>query len=236
MKRIFFLALLLPNILFSQDFFANIMALKSELNYIDSIGQTIKSISISKNAEWIVLYGDFGYTFSFLPPKAKDYVIKVNQQKSKINDFDFINGDTSWVCLSKNNAFAFEKVPKQLGEGLKKLNKNQFPIYQLSFINNRWSIIYAKGKVLYNGFSNSAKQKVENLQENGRLIKHIALKEPDGYVFLYGRNEYWAENIQQECLNELENLKNNNNEINLVYFFNNAWIIIYDKHKFFCNF
>lgn len=227
---------MLPSYLFAQDFYSNIMALKAELNYIDSIGQTIKSISISPSAEWIILYGDFGYSFSTLPPKAKEYLKKINQEKSKINDFDYISGDTSWVCLSKNNAYAFERIPKQLGEDLKKLNKQQVAVYQLSYSKNRWSIIYAKGKVLYSGFTKNATEKIQKLQENDRLIKYIALNDASGYIFLYGRNDYWAENIAQECINELEKLKKNNNEINLVSFFNSAWIIIYDKHKFVCNF
>lgn len=236
MKKLLFLLLIIPNFAFSQDLLSKFMALKGELNYIDSIGQNITSISISSSGDWIILYGDFGYSYSNLPKSALAYLNKLNSDQSKIKDFDFLASDTAWLCISKHNAYAFKYASKDLADDLKQLNAKQVPIYQFTYLANQWAVVYEKGKIAYHNIPQDAIDAIKNLQSQNRIIRYIALYPNNGWLLLYGKNEYTDKNIPQDCENQLSYLKTNNHEINNVVFFNQAWIIIYDSHKFSCNF
>lgn len=235
MKKIFFLLIILPNIIFAQDFYSKFAQLKSELFYLDSLNLKIKTISIAPNGDWLLLYEDFGYSYNNLTSSASGHLKKLNKDKVKIKDYDFLS-DTSWICISKNNAYAFKYVQKSLGEKVKELNKNRAKIYQVAVDKNRWAIVYDRGKVVYNNIPKTAIDTINSLQANDRLIRYISFFGTDGWIMLYGKNDFSQNNIPYDLVNELIALKQKDALINFVTFFNQAWIVVYDENDFICNF
>ncbi len=234
MKKIIIVLVLLPNVIFAQDFLSKFTKLKEEIDYISTQKQEIKTISIAPNGDWLVLYGDLGFSYNNIPKSAKLHLEKNNKNNFLIKDFDFVN-DSAWVCLSRHNAFAMRYVQQNLVEELKTLNKKKENIYQFASQNEKWIIIYGKGKIASYKIEPELQKTISNLKKQKRLIKKICFSN-SGWVVLFGKNDYKTHNVNQDVINELENLKKKDKKINFVVFFNAAWIIIFDDNKYLCNF
>jgi len=235
MKRILFILILLPNLLFAQDFYSKINKLKTELYYLDSLDLEVKTINISPNGNWVLLYEDFGYSYNELPPTAEAHLKKLNNDNIFIRDFDFLS-DTSWICISKNNAYAFKYVQQSIGAKVKELNQNKAKIYQIAVDDSKWAIIYNRGEVAYNNLPQHAIDTINTLKADNRLIRYISFFGQDGWLMLYGKNDFSYKNVPYDLVNELNTLKQEDKLINFVSFFNQAWIIVYEKNDFISNF
>lgn len=233
-KIIFIFAFLVPTMLWSQNYLSKFQKLKEELDYIASVKQKIKTISISESGDWVILYGDVGYSYSAMPNLAKNYLSKCNSQGILLKDFDFFN-DSSWVCISSHNAYAMKYAPSDIHKKLKFLNKNRVKIYNLSYNNGHWAIVYGRGNIEAHNIDENMQNNIKLLKKNNRLIKKIEFCN-EGWLILYGKNGFKANNLRQDLISSLNNLQKADNEINTVAFFNSAWIIIYDDYKYLSNF
>ncbi|MBN2893153.1 MAG: hypothetical protein JXL97_14885 [Bacteroidales bacterium] len=234
MKKFLIIFLLIPNIIFAQDFLSKFTKLKEEIEYIETQKLEIKTVSIAPSGDWVIVYGDFGYSYNNLPSSAEAHLKKNNTENYKIKDFDFLN-DTSWVCLSRHNAFALKYTPQSLVDELKKLNKSKESIFQLAYSNGKWAIVYGKGEVATYNVDQELETTIKQLQKEKRLIKSIEFS-TSGWIILYGKNDYKTNNISTEIEAELKKLKDEDAEINHIVFFNAAWMIIYNDNKYVCNF
>lgn len=236
MARVAFLLFLMPLISLSQDFYQKFEALKNELKYLDSSNQVIKSISISDNGNWIIIYGKNSFSYNQLPINAEKYLKKISDSQTNIKDFDFLGDDNQWLCLVKNNAYAGENISLSLSKMLNKLNSSKREISKFFGNNQRWILLFNENEdIVTHGLDFDFVNQIKRISFK-KQIKAISFYGQKGYVILYQKNKFLAKNIPDNCQNALEELKKNDAEINDVIFFNEAWIIIYNKNKFICNF
>ena len=217
MKKLLFVLLFIPQFIFAQDYLAKFTKLKQEIEYIKTQDHEIKSISISPNGNWSILYGDMGYSYNELPATATTYLEKINKKNYKINDFDLLN-DSAWICISKHNAFALKYAPQSLVNKIKELHNNKSNIHQISYFNGKWAIIYDKGKVATYNVGTEVTQTINKLKSKNRLIKKFEFHKT-GWIALYGKNEYSGKNIPAEAEVQLKQLQTQDAEINFITFY-----------------
>ncbi len=237
MKKInLLLLLLIPYFVYSQvDINDKLSKLKEELEYIAKNKIEVKNIVFSNEGDWVVFYGEIGYSYNFLPEKAKDRLSELNKNESLITDFE-INGD-SWVTISNNNAYSVFKAEKGLVSTLKKLNKKGKKINDVDFSESGgWVILFGKSGFASHKIPENATQKLQKLNKNKKETYKIELYKNEGYVIFFENNGLTFDNIPVSAEDKLKELKKKNNKINLVKFYNDKWIIIYDDYKFYCNF
>ena len=122
--KLLFLASFLFVSLFSitaQNEINNLNLLKSELDTISKQKLPINSVALNQNGDWIILYGDIGYSFVTMPGKLSSRLDTLNKQQKVVKDIDF-TGKSGWVLLAQQNAFYSDSLPAKMLAGLKKIN------------------------------------------------------------------------------------------------------------------
>jgi len=237
MKKIILIVfLLIPYLTYSQpDLNNKLSKLKEELEYIADNKIEIKNIAFSNTGDWVIFYGEIGYSYNYLPDKAKDRLTELNKNEDIITDFEIFN--ESWVTVSNNNAYSVYKAEKGLVSMLKKLNKNGKKIKDIDFSENGgWVVLFGKSGFASNKIPENAAKKLQKLNKEKKETYKIELYRNKGYVILFENNGLTFENIPSEAEIKIKELKKEKKKINIVKFYKDKWIIIYDDYKFYCNF
>ena len=103
-------AMLISATLFAQSGINNSALLKSELDTISKQKLNINSVALSQAGDWIILYGDIGFSFVSMPEKLAAKLDTVNANQIPVKDIDFI-GNNGWILLSQGNAFLPARDP-----------------------------------------------------------------------------------------------------------------------------
>ena len=237
MKKInLIILLLLPYFIYSQpDINNKFSKLKEELEYIAENKIEVKNIAFSCEGDWVLFYGEIGYSYNFLPEKAKERLTELNKNEDIITDFE-MNKD-AWVTISNNNAYSVFKIDKGLVSTLKKLNKNGKKIKDVDFSKNGgWVILFGKSGFASNKIPDIATQKLQKLNKKKKETYKIELYKNNGYVILFENNGLTFENIPSDTENKIKELQKQKSKINIIKFYKDKWIIIYDDYKYYCNF
>lgn len=208
--------------------------LKEELEYVKGEKAKIKNITVFDDGNWIVFYGEIGYSYSALPEKAEKRLKELNENQKLIKDFEVVG--ESWITISQNNAYTVYIADNQLVKTLKKLNKEGKKINDLDFSETGgWVILFGKAGFASSKISEKANKKLIHLKKKKKTTRRIELCGNEGYIIFYN-DGFVYQDIPKALEERLIELEKEKHTINFVKFFGNNWIIIYDDYFYEINF
>ncbi len=208
--------------------------LKSELDTISKQKLPIISVALNQNGNWIILYGDIGFSFVTMPAKLSAKLDTLNKKQVPLKDIDFA-GKSGWVLLARDNAFYSDSVPEKLLSGLKRINQQGKIIKNIDIYKDKAVILYTPKAYFQHNISALLKKKLNDLRYRNQKVKNIALTKNDGWIVLYAVKGFSYYNIPLTMSTKIKELVQNGSKLNKVFFLGDKWIVVYDDYKYISN-
>lgn len=208
--------------------------LKSELDTISKQKLPIVSVDLNQNGNWIILYGDIGFSFVNMPAKLSAKLDTLNKKQIPLKDVDFA-GKSGWVLLAADNAFYSDSIPEKLLMGLKRINQQGKIITGIDVYENKELVLYTPKSFYQHNISSVLKKKLAALKYRNQHVKNIALTKDDGWIILYAAKGFTYHNIPVEMSIKIKELVQNGSNLNKIFFLADKWIIVYDNYKYISN-
>lgn len=212
----------------------NSALLKSELDTISKQKLPIISVDLNQNGNWIILYGDIGFSFVSMPDKLSAKLDTLNKKQIPLKDIDFA-GKSGWVLLAADNAFYSDSIPDKLLSGLKRINQQGKIITGIDVYKDKGVVLYTPKSFYQHNISAVLKKKLSDLKYRNQHIKNIALTKDDGWIILYASKGFTYHNIPIEMSEKIKELVQNGSVLDKVFFLGNKWIVVYDDYKYISN-
>jgi len=208
--------------------------LKSELDTISKQKLPIISVALNQQGNWIIFYGDIGFSFVTMPQKLAAKLDTLNKKQIPLKDIDFA-GKSGWVLLAEDNAFYSDSIPEKLLAGLKRINKQGRIIKCIDIYEDKGIILYTPKAYYQQNIPALLKKKLSDLKYRNQRVKSIALTKNDGWVVFYASKGFSYHNIPVEMSIKIKELVQNGSKLNKVFFLGDKWIVIYDNYKYASN-
>ncbi len=218
----------------SQSTINNLNLLKSELDTLSAKKMPIVSVALNQAGDWIVLYGDIGYSFIRMPKKLSETLDTLNKKESLLKDIDF-SGKSGWVLSVQENAFFSDSVQGKLLSNLKKINQQGKSLVSIDTYKDKSIAVFDRNYFYHEKAPASLKKKLSELQYRNQIVKNIALTKNDGWLVLYSAKGFAYYNIPLATAQKIKQLIQNGSYINKVFFLNDKWIVVYDDYKYVSN-
>ena len=210
--------------------------LKKELDStITANNLPLNSISVSPAGDWIVLFGDIGYSFIRTSSDIEEKLTKYNTEKTYLKDIDFFE-NAGWTLITKHNAYTGKNIPVHIKDQLAKINKKKLTIKCLEFNKSGAGLIlYGYNSYYGKDLPASFNKKMKNLQYRNQRIKYASVNDDNSWVILYGDYGFSYFNIDPSAAEKLKSLSKQKKEINRVFLINEYWLITSGKSKIHTN-
>ena len=208
--------------------------LKSEIDTISKQKLPIVSVALNQQGDWIILYGDIGFSFVSMPAKLAAKLDTLNKKQIPLKDIDF-TGKSGWVLLAEDNAFYSDSLPPKLLAGLKRINQQGKIIKCVDVYKNKGVVIYTYKSYCQQNVSALLKKKLSDLKYRNQKVKNIALTKNDGWIVLYATKGFAYYNIPVAMSVKIKELIQNGSILNKVFFLGDKWIVVYDDYKYISN-
>ncbi len=218
----------------SQTVINNTILLKSELDTISKQKLPINSVAVNQKGDWIILYGDIGYSFVTMPEKLVLKLDTLNKKQIPLKDVDFI-GKSGWSLLAANNAFYSDSIPEKLLSGLKRINNQGHNITCVDTYKDKGIILFAENSFYQQNISPLLKKKLSDLKYRNQKIKNIALYKDNGWIVLYASKGFSYYKIPEDLSDKIKEISKKVSKLNRIFFLGDKWIIIFDDYKFSTN-
>jgi hypothetical protein len=218
----------------SQTVIHNSALLKSELDTISKQKLPIVSVALDQNGDWIILYGDIGYSFVNMPQKLAKKLDTLNKKQIPLKDIDFV-GKSGWVLLAEDNAFYSDSLPQKFLSGLKKINQKGKIIKCIDVFEDKGIVLYTHNLFYRENIPMSLEKKLSDLKYRNQRVKNVALTTDDGWIALYATKGFSYYNIPAEMSEKIKRLVQNGSGLNDVFFLGDKWIVVYDNYKYISN-
>lgn len=235
MKKIFhflILTLLTPVFVCAQDAVGSKLLdnLKTELADISSKKVEIHDIVFNSDGHWLVLYGDIGYSYSYIPTPLENMLVKLNSEGTSINKAVMLN-DTSWALVYNDNQYTSQSLPSLLSTDIASAQRKQKNLKALDVSGDKHLIVYGSNGFIAKGLPQRMVQKLAQLNRKRVPIRESSLCGNQGWVLLYGRNGLAFQNVPDDLARLLNKFGKNGTTVNLVRFFGSKWVVVYDGYK-----
>jgi len=208
--------------------------LKSELDTISKQKLPIVSVALNQKGDWIILYGDIGFSFVTMPAKLSAKLDTLNKKQVPLKDIDFA-GKSGWVLLAEDNAFYSDSIPEKLLSGLKRINQQGKIIKCIDIFKDKGVVLYTPKSYYQHNVSPLLKKKLSDLKYRNQRVKNIALTKNDGWIVLYAVKGFSYYNIPVAMSAKIKELVQNGSKLNKVFFIADKWIVVYDDYKYISN-
>ncbi len=208
--------------------------LKSELDTISKQKLPIVSVALNQQGNWIILYGDIGFSFVSMPAKLSDKLDTLNKKQIPLKDIDFIK-KSGWVLLAEDNAFYSDSIPENLLSGLKRINQQGKIIKCIDVYKNQSVVLYTYKSYYQQNTSSLLKKKLSDLKYRNQKVKNVALTKDDGWIVLYAAKGFSYHNIPVAMSTKIKELIQNGSSLNKVIFLGEKWVVVYDNYKYISN-
>lgn len=205
--------------------------LKSELDTISKQKLPVNSVAVNQNGDWIILYGDIGYSFISMPEKLSEKLENLNKKQVPVKDIDF-TGKSGWLLLAAGNAFYSDSIPEKLSAALKRINKQGKTITCFDNFKNAGVLLYGKNSFFQKGIPENLKKKLNQLKSRNQYIKCVALTKDEGWMVFYGKRGFSYFNIPVAVSVKVKELVQNGSSLDKIFFIREKWIVIYDNYKY----
>lgn len=216
--------LFLPDFLFGQ---AKIDLLYQEINYVVSKNLPIKSISIQKDSNWVMLYGLNQFSATNLDTNETKTLNRFVQNNQEI--IQILKQDTMLILIHQSGMICKSCEPL-LTKKLMQLKNRKHSIQHVFLSNNNFAIIYNQNRITTDKYYPGLQEKIEEINQKYLKIKQIIIYENE-WLVSYGKAGISASKIPVPLQEAFEEIKNNEFQINHISVFKNMWFIIYDQNK-----
>ena len=235
MKKIFhilILTLLMPVLVAAQDAADSrlLQNLKKELADISSKQVEIHDIVFNSDGHWLILYGDIGYSYSYIPTPLENMLVKLNSEGTAINKAVMLS-DTSWALVYNGNQYTSQSLPSLLSTDIASAQRKQKNLKALDVSGDKHLIVYGNNGFIAKGLPQRMVQKLAQLNSKRVPIRESSLCGNQGWVLLYGRNGLAFQNVPDDLARLLNKFGKNGTTVNLVRFFGGKWVVVYDGYK-----
>lgn len=203
---------------------------KQELLDISSKQVAIHDIVFNTDGHWLILYGDIGYSYSYIPSPLENMLVKLNSAGTDINKAVLL-GDTSWVLLYDGNKYTSQSLPEGLTFDLESITKKDKPFKSVSFSSDKRVTLYGTNGFIAKGIPQRMAAKLAQLNNKKVSIRESAFYGSDGWVLLYGRSGLAFQNLPDDIVAVLQKFAKKGTPVNLVRFYGDKWVVVYDGYK-----
>ncbi len=206
---------------------------KKELSEIAQKKVAINDICFNQDGHWLILYGDFGYSYSYVPSDLENLLVDLNSKETKIKQA-LIKGD-SWVLVYDDNKFTAHNFTSSVTDVLEKCKARKSTLTGI-FVGNNNEILGLYGT---NGFvarNCPEKQlaKINEINKKHRKLRNAAFGN-NCWVLLYGDNGFCFQDLPPDLQEFMKQSVNKKRTINFVRLYKDKWFVVYDDYKFATN-
>ena len=97
---------------------------KKELTDISAKKVDIHDIAFNHDGHWLILYGDIGYSYSYIPSPLENLLTKLNSAETTINKAIMLS-DTSWALVYNGKEYTAQSLPTDIATDIATAQKNK---------------------------------------------------------------------------------------------------------------
>ena len=234
MKKLFYIivfSVLAPLIASAQTIDSQLLEnCKKELADISAKKVAIHDIAFNTDGHWLILYGDIGYSYSYIPTPLENMLSKLNSAGTSI-DKALLLSDTSWALLYDGKEFTSQSLPTDLSTDIDAAQKKQKNFRCVAYNTSCRLTVFGTNGFIAKGIPQKMAAKLAQLNQKKVSIRESAFYGSDGWVLLYGRNGMAFQNLPDDIVPVLQKCAKNGTPVNLVRFYGNKWVVVYDGYK-----
>ncbi len=208
---------------------------KKELADLSTKNIPIKSVSINDEGEWVIIFGDFGFSYSHLPAKMQTQLTEFNSKEVAIYEAClWERGD--WAILAKQQAMV-SVHSKELYTSYRKIKKGHKNIRQISQNKSgSWLILYGGNGATFQKMPHKAQEHVVKIKSQQQKIRQIVLGEKGAWLILFAEKGLIHNNIPTDLAETLRQLIMKEATINYICISLHNWVVVFDESNFLTNF
>ena len=203
---------------------------KKELADISAKKVEIHDIAFNSDGHWLILYGDIGYSYSYIPSPLENMLTKLNAAGTSI-DKALLLSDSSYALVYGGKQYTSQSLPTELATDLDAVTKKDKNIKSVAYKNGERLTVYGSNGFIARGLPQKMVAKLAQLNKKKAPIRESAFYGTDGWVLLYGRTGMAFQGIPNDLCKVLQNLAKKGTVVNLVRFFGDKWVVVYDGYK-----
>lgn len=206
---------------------------KKELDDIATKKVDIHDIAFNTDGHWLILYGDIGYSYSFIPSPLENMLTKLNSEGTNINK-SVIMSDSSWILVYGDKQYTSQNINPDISTDLTSAANHKKNIKCLAISQGCRLTVYGTNGFIAKGIPPKMAEKLEQVNKKKWPVREAAFyqyQNQEGWVLLYGKRGIAFQNLPDDITAQLQKFVKQGKNINLVRFYGNKWIIIYDGYK-----
>ncbi|MBR4266196.1 MAG: hypothetical protein IKQ46_09095 [Bacteroidales bacterium] len=206
---------------------------KNELEDIAKKKVAIKDICFNTDGHWLILFGDFGYSFSYVPTSLENLLVDLNGKQTQIKQA-LMSGD-SWLLLYDQNKYTSQDFSSAVTEVLDKCKaRNSILTGIFTGPENEILGLYGTNGFVARNCPEKQLAKINDVNKKHRKLRNAAFGN-NCWVLLYGNNGFCFQDLPSDLQDFMKKSINKKLTINLVRIFKDKWFVVYDDYKFATN-
>ena len=237
MKNILLFLLLLPaSFVLAQNStrLRSLTELKSELDNLEKNEIKVQSISIADSGDWLLLFGDFGYSYNMIPNKLASLIKSQNSKQTILKSAQLFN-EQEWFLASENTTnIAVKNVELYKSfKLLKSKNKNIRKVIVNS--DGQWLILYNGNGLIFSKIPVNMQQQLKRIKSIKSTIDNIYV-DGNSWLIQYGKTNISFKNIPNSLAPAFKQLVEKKYTVNHIEINKGNWVIVYNNYRYMCNF
>ncbi len=210
--------------------------LKKELDStLNSQNLALNSLAVSPAGDWIILFGEIGYSFVQTAPTISETLKKNNTEKNYLKDIDFYE-NAGWSLITKHNAYNGNKIPKHIKTKLKAINQAKQTIKCLDFnTTGKGFILFGYNSFYGKDLPSNFKAKMYELQRRNQEVKYASINENGAWVILYGKYGFACYKTPLPLIKKLKELAKQKTPLERIFLFGEYWVLTTENAKIYNN-
>ncbi|MBP5502726.1 MAG: hypothetical protein IKR94_02755 [Bacteroidales bacterium] len=203
---------------------------KKELADISAKKVDIHDIAFNSDGHWLILYGDIGYSYSYIPSSLENMLGKLNSAGTSI-DKALLLSDSSFVLVYGGKQYTAQSLPTDFATELEAVSKKDKNIKSVAYKNGTRLMVFGSNGFIARGLPQKMVAKLAQLNKKKAPIRESAFYGTDGWVLLYGRTGMAFQGIPDDLCSVLQKFAKKGTVVNLVRFYGDKWVVVYDGYK-----
>jgi hypothetical protein len=191
----------------------------------------LNSFALTPAGDWLILFGDIGYSYIRTTPKIENTLQSYNAEKVYLKDIDFYE-NAGWSLITKHNAYTGDKIPEHIKNQLQSINQQKETIKCLDFNKSGAGfILYGYNKFYAKDLPKTFTDKMKDLQGRNQRVKYAAVNDDNSWVILYGKYGFSYYKTKDSLNDKLKLIAGQRKTLNRVFLEGDYWILTSDDAK-----
>lgn len=210
--------------------------LKNELDStVAAKNLSLNSVAVSPAGDWVILFGDIGYSFVRTAPAVSEALQKNNTEKNYLKDIDFYE-NAGWSLVTKHNAYSGDKIPEHIKAKLQGINRDKQTVKCLDFNpKGEGVLLYGYNSFYGKSLPDNFKRKMYELQRRNQRVKYAAVNDDGAWVILYAKYGFSCYKTPDALTNRLKALARQKTDIQRIFLLGDYWIVSAENSAIYSN-